>query len=81
MNFCIFHRTGNNKKTAFAGPPSAVGSESDCESRGCWFKPWSSHILSLRFGHEKISTTILIHPLIQEGQLSVTSERMGSKYW
>ena len=26
---------------------------SDCESRGCWFEPRSSHILSLRFGHEK----------------------------
>ena len=39
------------------------------------------HVLSLRFGHEKISTTILSCPLIQEGQLSVTGERMGTKYW
>ena len=39
------------------------------------------NILSLRFGHEKISTTILSLPLIQEGQLSVTGERMGTKYW
>ena len=27
------------------------------------------------------STTILSLPLIQEGQLSVTGERMGNKYW
>ena len=37
--------------------------------------------LSLRFGHGKISTTILSLPLIQEGQLSVTGEKMGTKYW
>ena len=31
---------------------------------------------------QKIYTTILTHPLIQEeGQLSVTGERMGTKYW
>ena len=30
---------------------------------------------------KKISTTILSLPLIQEGQLSVTGERMGTKYW
>ena len=51
---------------ALGRPPSAVGSESDCESRGCWFETRSGHILSLRFGHEKISTTILTLPLIQE---------------
>ena len=37
-----------------AGLTSGVRSESDCESRGRWFKPQSGHILSLRFGHEKI---------------------------
>ena len=37
--------------------------------------------LSLRISHEKNSTTILSLPLIQEGQLSVTGERMGTKYW
>ena len=41
---------------------------------------WSGRILSLRFGHEKIATTILTLPLIQEEQLSVTGERMGNKY-
>ena len=32
-------------------------------------------------GHEIISTAILSLPLIQEGQLSVTSERMCTKLW
>ena len=62
------------------GPPSTVGSESDCESRGRLIEPQSGHILTLRFGHENISMTILSLPLIQEGQLSVTGERMGTKY-
>ena len=39
-----------------------------------------SNILSLRFGHENFSTTILSLLLIQEGQLSV-GEKMGTKYW
>ena len=30
---------------------------------------------------KNISRTILILPLIQEGQLSVTCRRMGTKYW
>ena len=38
------------------------------------------NILSLRFDHETNSTTILSLPLIQEEQLSVTGERMGTKY-
>ena len=58
--------------------PSAIGSEADCESKGRWFKLRSGQNLSLRFGHEKQSTTILTLSLIQEGQLSVTGERMGS---
>ena len=48
---------------------------------GRGFDPRAQHILSLRSGHEKISTAILPIPLIQEGQLSVTGERMGTKYW
>ena len=32
-------------------------------------------------GHETISTAILCLPLIQEAQLSVTGERMCTKYW
>ena len=39
------------------------------------------HILSWRLGHENISTAILPLPLIQEEQLSVTGERMCTKYW
>ena len=35
----------------------------------------------VEFGHEIISTAILFLPLIQEGQLSVTAERMCTKYW
>ena len=45
------------------------------------FDPHVWQHISLRFGHEKISMTILSLPLIQEGQLSVTGERMGTKYW
>ena len=32
-------------------------------------------------GHENISTAIHSLPLIQEEQLSVTGERMCTKYW
>ena len=39
------------------------------------------NILSLRFGHENVSTSVLSLPLIQEGQLSVTGERMSTKCW
>ena len=35
----------------------------------------------VEFGHEIISTAILSLLLIQEGQLSVTGERMCTKYW
>ena len=45
------------------------------------FDPHVRHILSRRLGHENISTAILPHPLIQEEQLSVTGERMCTKYW
>ena len=45
------------------------------------FDPHVWHILSWRSGHEKISTAILPLPLIQEEQLSVTGERMCTKYW
>ena len=32
-------------QTDLAGPFNAVGSESDCESRGRWFEPKPGHIL------------------------------------
>ena len=61
-------RSANESKSKsnriYAGLPSTVGSESDCESRGRWLEPQSGHILSLRFIHGKNSTTILTLPLI-----------------
>ena len=45
------------------------------------FDPHVRHIFSWRLGHENISTAILPLPLIQEEQLSVTGERMCTKYW
>ena len=45
------------------------------------FDPHIWHILSWKLGHENISTAILPLPLIQEEQLSVTGERMCTKYW
>ena len=44
------------------------------------FGPHVRHILLWRLGHENISTAILPLPLIQERQLSVTGERMCTKY-
>ena len=38
--------------------------------------PWVSNILSWRFDHEIFSVVILYLPLLQEGQLSVSGERM-----
>ena len=41
----------------------------------------SGHYLS-RFGHEIISTAIILSLLlIQVGQLSVTGKSMGTQYW
>ena len=45
------------------------------------FNPHVRHILLWRLAHEKISTAILPLPLVQEEQLSVTGERMCTKYW
>ena len=44
------------------------------------FDPHVRHILSWRLGHEKICTAIFPLPLILEEQLSVTGERMCTKY-
>ena len=38
-------------------------------------------IFSVEIDHEIIPTIVLLPPLIQEGLLSVTSERMCMKYW
>ena len=57
-----------------AGCSSSIESASE-------FDPHVRHSLSWRLGHEKKSTAILPLPLIQEEQLSVTGERMCTKYW
>ena len=64
-----------------AGRGSSIGSVSAWHASGPEFDPHVRHILSLRLGHEQISTAILPLPLIQEEQLSVTGERMRTKYW
>ena len=65
-----------------AGRGSSIGCASAWYADGRGFDPHvRQNILSSRFGHENISTAILSLPLIQEGQLSVTGERMGTKYW
>ena len=63
-----------------AGRGSSIGSVSASHASGPEFDPHVRHIHSWRFGHENISTAILPLPLIQE-HLSVTGERMCTKYW
>ena len=65
----------------WAGRGSSIGSVSTWHASGPEFDSHIRHILSWRLGHEKISTTILPLPLIQEEQLSVTGESMCTKYW
>ena len=60
-----------------AGRGSSIGFASAWYTDGRGFDPHvRQNILSLRFGHENVSTTIFSLLLIQEGQLSVTGERM-----
>ena len=63
------------------GRGSSIGSEFAWHASGPEFDPHVRHILSWRLGHENISTAILPLPLIQEEHLSVTGERMFTKYW
>ena len=63
------------------GCGSSIGSVSSWHASGPEFDPHVRHILSWRLGHENISTVILYLLLIQEEQLSVTVERMCTKYW
>ena len=67
-NNCLFHCVG-------AGRDSSIG----CMS--AWFDPHIRQNSFVEFGHEIISTAILSLPLVQEGPLSVTGERMCTKYW
>ena len=72
----------NNRGTdQTTGRGSSIGSVSARYASGPEFEPHVRYILLWRLGHEKISTAILPLPLIQEEQLSVTGERMCSKYW
>ena len=63
------------------GRGSSIGSEFAWNASGPESNSHIRHILSWRLGHENISTAILPLPLIQEEQLSVTGERMCTKYW
>ena len=63
------------------GRGGSIESEFAWHASGPEFDPHVGHILSWRLGHENISTAILPLPLIQEEQLSVTGERMCTKYW
>ena len=67
--------------TGKAGRSSSIGSVSAWHASGPEFDPHVQHIFSWGPGHEKSSTAILLLPLIQEEQLSVTGERMCTKYW
>ena len=66
------------------GRGSSIGSEFAWHASGLEFDPHVQHILSMpllwTLGHENISTSMLPLPLIQEEQLSVTGERIRTKY-
>ena len=63
-----------------AGCGSSIGSVFAWHASGPEFDPHVRHILSWRLGHENISMAILPLPLIHEEPLSVTGERMCTKY-
>ena len=64
--------------TFSSGRSSSVGCAS-AYRRG--FDPRARQISFMEIGHEIISTAVLSLPLILEEQLSVTGERMCTKYW
>ena len=63
------------------GRGGSVGSTSTWYADGRGFVPYVQQHSFMEFGHVIISTAILFLLLIQEGQLSVTGERMCTKYW
>ena len=63
------------------GRGSSVGCMSAWYADGRKFDPHVWQHSSVEIGHEIISGAILSLLLIQEGQLSVTGERMCTKYW
>ena len=79
--FHVQYKFGCGKKSVQTGHSSSIGSVSTWHASGPKFDPHVRHILSWRLGHEKISRAILPLPLIQEKQLSVTGEKMCTKYW
>ena len=64
-----------------AGRGSSIGCESAWYANGRGFDPHVRQHSFVEIGHEIISMAILSVPLIQEWQLSVTGERMCTKYW
>ena len=65
----------------FTGRGSSIGSVFAWHASGPELDAHVRHNLSWRLGHENISMAILPLPLIQEVQVSVTGERMCTKYW
>ena len=66
-------------KGTFFQPASVaqLDAPSDCRPGGCGFNPCRGRQHSfVEIDHEIFSTVILSLPLIQEGQLSVSGERM-----
>ena len=62
-----------------AGPGNAVGCASDWYSVRC--DPLALQHAFVEIGQKIISTAILSLPLLRVGLLSVTCERMYTKYW
>ena len=71
----------NTSSMFHIGRGISIGSVFAWHASGPEFDPHVRHILLWRLGYENISTAILSLPLIQEEQLSVTGERMCTKYW
>ena len=80
MHLMTFDLVQRHRKVK-VGRGSLIGSVSAWHASGPEFDPHVRHILSWTLGHEKISMAILPLPLIQEEQLSVTGERIYTKYW
>ena len=57
-----------------------IGREFAWHASGPELDPQVWHVLSWRLGYENICTAILLLLLIQEEKLSVTGERMYTKY-
>ena len=64
-----------------AGRGSLVGCASAWYVDGHRFDPRVQQHSFVEISHEIISAAILSLPLIQEGQLSVTGDRICTKYW